>query len=558
MPTIPEMLDLAMQHHQSGNLPQAEELYRRVLQADPQHVNAWHLLGLLAQQFGRPDLACEYIGRALQLQPAYAVAHNSLGTVLHGLGRLEEAAASYREALRLNPQLSEAHYNLGKVLKDQDKLDEAAISYRQALHFKPDNAQAHNNLGNILQSQEKLAEAAACYQEALRLRPDYVVAHFNLGNVLTAQDKLEEASACQQRAIRLKPDFVQAHNNLGNALRAQGQWDEAQASYREALRFKPDYEDAHYNFGMLWLHLGNYEEGWVEYEWRHKVKNFIARSFPQPRWDGSSLVGKTILLQAEQGLGDSFQFVRYAPLVKQRGGRVLLECQPPLVQIMKSCPGIDHILTPNDPVPSFDVQSPLLSLPAIMKTTLATVPAPIPYLSAQPALTEHWQRELSPFSGFKIGIVWQGDPKKSLPVEDRAERRRRFIPLACFERLAHLPGIRLFSLQKGHGTEQLAQWQARLGIIDLGEKLDKTAPFLDTAAVMMNLDLILSSDTSSVHLAGALGRPVWVALPFSGCWRWLHDREDSPWYPSMRLFRQKTPGDWQGVFLRIAEEIQKR
>jgi tetratricopeptide (TPR) repeat protein len=558
MPTISEIFDLAVGHHQSGHLQQAEELYRRVLQAEPQHVNAWHLLGLLAEQFGRPDLACEYLGRALQLDPTYAVAHNSLGAVLQGLGRLEEAEASYREALRLKPDFSEAHYNLGKVLKGQDKLDEAATCYRRALLCKPDNAEAHNNLGNILQFQEKLDEAAACYLSALRLRPEYVVAHFNLGNVLTAQDKLEEASACQQRAIRLKPDFYQAHNNLGNIRKAQGQWDQAKGCYREVLRLNPEYEEAHFNLGMLSLELGNFEEGWAEYEWRHKVKNFLPRSFPQPRWDGSALVGKTILLQAEQGLGDTFQFVRYVQLVKQCGGRVLLECQPPLVEIMKSCPGIDHILTSNDPVPAFDVQAPLLSLPSIMKTTLATVPAPIPYLSAQPALTEYWRQELSQISGFRIGIVWQGDAKVGLPWDGRAEGRRRSIPLACFEPLARLPGVRLFSLQKGHGSEQLAQRQVRLGIIDLGEKLDKGAPFLDTAAVMMNLDLIISSDTSPVHLAGALGRPVWAALPFSGCWRWLHDREDSPWYPSMRLFRQKTPGDWGEVFQRIAGEIEKR
>ena len=258
-------------------------------------------------------------------------------------------------------------------------------------------------------------------------------------------------------------------------------------------------------------------------------------SFPQPLWDGSSLSGKTILLWAEQGLGDTLQFVRYAPLVKQQGGTVLLWCPAELGRILQTCAGIDRHRDGGSPLPPFDVQVPLMSLPAILKTTLATVPASIPYLFADAALRQRWQEELAHYTEFKIGIVWQGNPRFSQP-ECRVVDQRRSTVLAQFEPVARLPGVRLFSLQKGYGTEQLTERKAEWGIVDLGEEL---SDFMDTAAVMMNLDLILSVDTAPLHLAGALGLPVWALLRFAGCWRWLLEREDSPWYPTMRLFRQK-------------------
>jgi tetratricopeptide (TPR) repeat protein len=511
--------DLALQHHKSGNLQQAEGLYRQILSADPNHVDALHLLGVIAGQSGRPDLAVEYIRQALALRPDFALAHNNLGEFFKDLGQLNEAIASYSEAIRCQPDLAIAHNNLGNAFRVQGRLEEAVASYREALRLKRDLAQAHDNLGITLGEQGRLDEAVASHKET----------------------------------VRLKPDFAEAHNNLGIALRDQGRFEDAVSSVREAIRLKPDFDEAHYNLGILLLLVGNFDEGWPEHEWRCQLKRLAYPTFRQPRWDGSSLFGKTILLYAEQGLGDTLHFIRYAPLVKQRGGRVLFACPPELVRIVQSCAGIDEILTQGSPLPSFDVQAPLLSLPGILKTTISTMPDFIPYLSAEPALVESWQREMSNYSGFKIGIVWQGNPRFS-QHECRGTDRRRSIPLACFEPLAQIPGVQLFSLQKGFGTEQLTEWQTRLGIIDLGDRLKD---FMDTAAVMMNLDLIISACTSPVHLAGALGRPVWTLLSFAACWRWLIDRTDSPWYPTMRLFRQQKPGEWGDVFQEMTRELEK-
>jgi Tfp pilus assembly protein PilF len=520
MNAFSQTFDLALRHHQAGNLQQAEELYRQILAADSNHVDALHLLGVIAGQSGRPDLAVEYIRQALALRPDFALAHNNLGEFLKDLGQLNEAIASYAEALRCQPDLAMAHNNLGNAFRVQGRLDEAVASYREALRLKWDLAEAHDNLGIALGEQGRLDEAVASHEEA----------------------------------VRLKPDFAEAHNNLGIALRDQGRFGDAIGSVRAAIRLKPEYDEAHYNLGILLLLVGNFDEGWPEHEWRCQLKRLAYPTFRQPRWDGSSLIGKTILLYAEQGLGDTLHFIRYAPLVKHRGGKVLFACPTELVRIMQSCAGIDEILTHGSPLPPFDVQAPLLSLPGIMKTTLSTMPTAIPYLNADPALVETWRWELSKYSDFKIGIVWQGNPRFS-QHECRGTDRRRSIPLASFEPLTRLPGVQLFSLQKGFGTEQLAEWQARFGIIDLGDRLKD---FMDTAAVMMNLDLIISACTSPVHLAGALGRPVWTLLSFAACWRWLLDRTDSPWYPTMRLFRQKKPDDWAEVFEGMARELYKR
>jgi hypothetical protein len=302
---------------------------------------------------------------------------------------------------------------------------------------------------------------------------------------------------------------------------------------------------------LAWLVSGDLERGWPEYEWRWRTKDFPRRSFAAPRWDGEALEGRTILLYAEQGLGDTLQFIRYAPLVQRRGGVVLVEAQPALVPLLKSCPGIDQLVPSGSPLPDFDVQVPLLSLPALLHTTRDTVPADMPYLSADPARSERWAAELRGIPGFRIGIAWQGNPTYR-------DDRHRSLPVKHFEPLARLPGVRLVSLQKGFGREQLASvpdWN----VLDLADRLDEAGgAFMDTAAVMQHLDLVVTSDTAIAHLAGALGVPVWVVLPFARDWRWLLDREDCPWYLTMRLFRQKRWGDWDELFTRVAQAVQSR
>ncbi|MCI0457583.1 MAG: tetratricopeptide repeat-containing glycosyltransferase family protein [Gemmataceae bacterium] len=585
MSTVPEALDLAVQHHRAGDLLQAEQIYQEILQEDPNQVDVLHLLGLIAYQMGQLEQASASMGRALRLRPDFAAAHNNLGIVLKEQGKLTEAAASYQQALRCRPDYAEAHNNLGNVLQRQGQLDEAVACYCQALHFRPNYAEAHTNLGDVLRQQGQLDEAVACYQQALGFRSDFAGAHAslgmalqeqgqfdkavasyqqalclkpedaetraNLGIALQAQGKLDQAVASYQQALRLQPDSVAVHNNLGNALQQQGKLEEALASYQQALRLKPDHADAHWNRALAWLLAGNFEQGFPEYEWRWQRKGIALPPFSQPLWDGSPLAGQTILLYAEQGLGDTLHFIRYAPLVQARGGRVLVACPALLIPLLSRCRGIDRLLPQEGPLPSFDVYAPLLSLPRLFGTTQATVPAQVPYLFTDPALCTHWREQLPGRQAFTIGIAWQGSPNYH-------GDRQRSIPLVQFAPLAALPGVQLVSLQKGLGTEQLQGVAGQFPVLDLGSQLDKTSgAFAETAAVMQNLDLVITADTAIGHLAGALGVPVWVALPFAPDWRWPLHWEDSPWYPTVRLFRQKEWGHWPEVFARMADAVRQ-
>jgi tetratricopeptide (TPR) repeat protein len=552
MQTVAQALAWAVQQHQAGQLQQAEQIYRAILQAEPQQVDALHLLGVLACQVGQHEQASRYLGQALRLKPDFAKAHLNLGVALQKQGKLEEAQACYEQALYLQPGYAEAHNNLGNLFKEQGKLEEAQASLQQALRLKPDYAKAHNNLGVVLHGRGKLEDALASLQQALRLQPDFAEAHNNLGAALQEQGQLAEARACYQQALRLKPDYAEVHLNLGNAFKDQGELAEAQACYEQALHLQPDFAEAHWNRALAWLLAGDFEQGWQEYEWRCQVKELAPPRFPQPLWDGSPRHGQTILLWAEQGLGDTLHFIRYAPLVRACGGSVLLACQPALVPLVSRCPGIDRVLPQGSPLVPFDVWTPLLSLPRIFGTTLATVPAAVPYLFAEPQRCHHWREELSALEGFKIGIVWQGNRRY------RGDRQRS-LPLVQFAPLAQLPGVQLISLQKGYGSEQVQALAGRFAVLELGSQLDEgTGAFEDTAAVLEQLDLVIAPDTALAHLAGGLGLPVWLALPFIPHWAWLREREDSPWYPSMRLFRQRESGNWAEVFERITATLKQR
>jgi tetratricopeptide (TPR) repeat protein len=612
MPTIAEALATGIEHHQAGRWQAAEQIYRQILTLQPNHPDAWHLLGLIAYQAGKHAIAIQYMAYAIELQPSVAAFHSNLGLSYRALGKLDQAAACWRRAVELEPDhaealnnlgnvlleqgnpdealaclrhalqgkpdYAEAHYNLGNAWKHQERYAEAVLCYRRALELKPDHAEAQNNLGVALKDLGKVDEAIACFQRLLQRKPDYAEAHNNLGNALRKQEKLEAAAACYRRTIELRPDYapahnnlgltlkdlgspdmavascrralelmpgyVEAHNNLGNALACQGKLEEAVACYEQALRHKADYADAHFNRSLVWLRTGDFDRGWPEYEWRWRMKEYRPPPFRQPLWDGRPPDGRTILLNAEQGFGDTLQFIRYATLVKERGARVLVQCQRPLLRLLASCPGVDEVIGQGEELPAMDFHAPLLSLPGIFRTSLKTIPADVPYLFADLALIEHWRAELEPIAGFKVGIFWRGT----------ATDPARIIPLACFASLAGLPGVRLVSLQKGPGAEQLQDRAGRFPIAEVGSRLDD---FMDTAAVLKNLDLVITCDTAVAHLAGAVGAAVWVALPFAADWRWLLDRSDSPWYPAMRLFRQKRRGDWVGVFEQIKTALAR-
>ena len=564
----------------------------------PRHASALNCLGVLLAQQGKLDEGASYFQQAAAFEPMDSDAHNNLGLVHARRGRIADAIRSYERALAIRPDFSAARNNLelarrelrcaenqvrspgsndvflhnphstpsmppsstgpgggvsaaqaayaanvrGIALAQEGKYDKAWAQFQFALQVEPSNIDAHTNLGSVLNRQKRHDEALGHYQQVLSRDPNHVTANYNIGVVLADQGRDEEAVAQYKKTLRLQPDHVDAHYNLGILLARHGHVEDAIAEYDLALRFKPDHAGAHWNRAMLLLSKGDFEHGWPAYEWRWAQPGVVKHSFKQPLWDGSPLNGRTILLHAEQGLGDTLQFVRYARLVKQRGGRVVVQCQTPLSRILGSAAGVDSLVSKGSQVPACDVQAPLLSLPGIFQTSLETIPASVPYLEPDPELVEYWNRELESITGFKVGIAWQGSPTFH-------EDRFRSIPLSHFARLADIEGVRLISLQKGPGVEQLVRLPEPSRIVDLGVRLDEAnGPFMDTAAVMVNLDLVIASDTAVPHLAGALGVPVWMAVHLVPDWRWLLHREDCPWYPGMRLFRQSRSGRWDDVF----------
>jgi tetratricopeptide (TPR) repeat protein len=544
---------LAMVYQREGKQVDADHFfnaalvgYQEMVRTQPDSAQAHYHLGLSLARARRRDEAVRSMREAVRLAPEWAEAQNDLGYMLAECGQQGEAERCYREAVRLRPDCAAAHYNLGLILVDSGRVAEGIAQYHTALRQNPDFPEAHNNLGLALVRAKRPAEAIPHYQEAVQLKPTFADAYCNWGHALTQQDRFGDAAGLYQKAIQLNSQLQQAYTSLGWALERVGKRDEALKWYAQVLRLKPDYAEARVARAMLFLMKGEFEQGWPDYEWRWKLADRPAQKFPQPLWDGSPLGGRTIFLHAEQGLGDTIQFLRYSPLVKQRGGRVIVGCQQSLLRLLARSPGIDQLVAEGSALPSFEVHAPLLSLPGIFHTTLETVPAGIPYVFADPNLIASWRQELGRLPGLKIGIAWQGNP------EYQADRERS-IPLRLFAFLAKLPRVHLISLQKGPGVEQLALLEDRFPVLDLSCRLET---FMDTAAIMMNLDLVIAADSAVPHLAGALAVPVWLPLPMTPDWRWLLDREDSPWYPTMRLFRQHQRGDWAEVFKRIAKELK--
>jgi len=423
--------------------------------------------------------------------------------------------------------------------------------YRGVLGGDPDDATAWCYLGLACHDQNRLDEAVAAYRNAIRIRPSFSIAYNNLGNTLRRQRRLDESIACLDAALKLKPDYVTAYKNRGTALAWAGRLDEAAESYRQALEHGPEDAETHKNLDVIRLLQGRFEEGWREYEWWRKMRQTFRPAAGQPAWDGSPLDGKTILLVAEQGFGDTIQFIRYAAVLKQRFDcRVVALCPKPLLSLLKSFPAVDDWIPSGGDLAAFDTFAPLLSIPGIFNDNLDTFPADVPYLFPDDGLVEKWKAELAGYRGLKIGIAWQGNP-------DYEADCFRSVPLPEFAPLGKLGGIRLFSLQKGAGVEQLDTLAGCLDVVDWGEPLDRDCgPFMDTAAILKNLDLVITPDMALAHVAGALGVPVWLVLSYVPHWPWQLEREDTPWYPTMRLFRQPAPEDWPSVFRRIAGELK--
>jgi Tfp pilus assembly protein PilF len=460
---------------------------------------------------------------------------------------LEAAEQAYRQVVEQDPSASRAWYMLGATCQVGRRLEEAVESYQQAISLTPDFPEVWNNLGVALHGLRRGEESIAALRRALALRPDYPEAHNNLGNAFRERCEYDQADPCYRRALELEPNYAEAHHNLGNNLKSQGHMAEALERYDRALALRPDMAQVHLSRALAWLELGDFERGWPEYEWRLKCPQFAIPRFPQPRWDGRPLPGRTILLYADHGLGDAIQFIRYAPMVRARCGRVVVVCRAPIARLLATCAGVDLVVLEGGSIPDGDVYAPLMSLPGLFDTDAASIPGDVPYLSADPELVRSWAEALDLPDDLCIGIAWQGNPSYSRD-HIRSFRLERFAPVA------RRPGVRLYSLQKGHGSEQIAEVASCFPVVDLGGRIED---LMDTAAIMRNLDLVIASDTSLVHLAGALGVPVWVALPTEPDWRWLSAREDSPWYPTMRLFRQRRLGDWDEVFAQIAAALDE-
>jgi tetratricopeptide (TPR) repeat protein/glycosyltransferase involved in cell wall biosynthesis len=584
--------DLAEVHHnlgvalcETGEQAEAEGYLRRSLALKPDYVEAHNNLGLALRALGKLDESEQSLRRALALKPDYAEAHNNLGCVLRERGQYADAEASFARAVALNPDLTEAynnlggaltdrgelgaaeenlrravalrpdygdaHANLGVTLKKQRRLDEAAESLRRAVVLQPLSAEVHNNLGSVLGEQGKTDEAVETLHHALALKPDYADAHSNLGVVLRDQDKLDEALVSFRRALTLKPDYSEGHYNLAVLLEDLDNQDEAMVAYERAIALKADYADAHFGAALARLLQGDLEQGFAEYEWRWRIPAFSGSrpQFIQPDWDGSPLAGRTLLVYAEQGLGDTLQFARYLPLLATQGGHIVLEAQRELVPVLRSLAGDVRVVARGEQLPAFDVHAPLLSLPYLLGTTLETIPGAVPYLQPDPGRVAAWEEELAGLVAdrgtLRVGLVWAGNP-------DHKGDRRRSLPLAALAPLAQLPGVHLLGLQKGPAAVQAEAPAAGLELTNLGPQL---ADFEDTAGVVQQLDLVITVDTAVAHLAGALGRPVWVLLPFAPDWRWLRGRADSPWYPSARLFRQERFGQWGDVVERVSDAL---
>ena len=534
-----------------GRLDEALASHDRAVQIKPDYAEAFNNRGSTLFDLKRSDEALASYDRALQLKLNYAEAFNNRGNALRELKRWNEALASYDRALQLKPNYAEAFNNRGNALLDLKRPEEALVSYDRALQFNPDYVEALNNRGNALMDLKRPGEALVSYDRALQLRPDFAQALSNRGNALRDLNRSDEALASYDRALLLKPNYAHAHNNRGHALRDLRHLNEAIASFDRALDLMPDYAEAHYVRGMVNLLLGHYGQGWVDYEWRWKDQsNLTKRPEINGRgWRGENLAGCRIAIYHEQGLGDIIQFVRYLPLLVERGAKVTFLAPANLIRLLRAVTSQIAVVSSIDHQESFDFTCALMSLPLRFGTEASSIPNSAPYLNAEPQLSSRWKEKIAGH-GVKIGIAWQGSPGGRID-------RGRSIPLAHFSPLSQLPGVRLISLQKAHGLNQLAILPAGSKVETLGDELDRGPDsFIDTAAVMSNLDLVITSDTSIAHLAGALGRPTWVALKYVPDWRWLLDRGDSPWYPTMRLFRQETEGDWKLVFAKIAQELR--
>lgn len=576
-----QALQRAMDAMVAGRLAEADAAYKSLLVQQPSLGEALHMRGLVHYQLKDYSLACGLLSQAVDVEPHNAAALSNYGMVLRALGRHAQALDAHDKALAQLSHFPQAWANRANVLRDMGRSEEAIASYQQAIAQQPDFASALHGLGLVHSDLAQWPQSLDAYDRALHHNPRFAVAYLDRGNTLREMDRLEEALASYARAIELKPDYAQAWSNRGVVLKYLARFDEARACYdaaldinpqfvdamvnystllkdmllldasaamtRRALALDPDNSGAHLNLSICDLLRGDFDSGFAHYEWRWKTEQLrdATREFAQPLWLGApSLYGKTVLLHAEQGLGDTLQFCRYAQLLKQQGARVVMEVQAPLVPLLESLKGVDQCVAQGDALPPFDVHCPLLSLPLALKTTLAEVPAPPHYLAAPANAMQQWSTRLGRRDCPRVGLAWSGraahknDHNRSLDFAQLEPWLQGHFDFHCLQK-----EVRAVDATALNQRTDIRQWSAQLD------------SFADTAALVAQLDLVIAVDTSVAHLAAALGKPVWLLLPFSPDWRWLVGRDDTPWYPTMRLFRQATTGDWHPVLQRVAAAL---
>ena len=567
-----------------GRLDQALAACRHATRLAPNDARGHYQLGCVLAEKGLYVEAVSAYRGALKIKSDWAEAWANLGNSLERSDQPDQAIDAFRRSLALDTKCAEVHHNLGRVLNQQGLFDEAIASYRRAIELDGDNAEFHNNLGCVLARRYFLDEAIKCFQRALELDSDLEDAHVNLcrafqtdGRVndeivavfrrmaelhpndpgkqndlacsLIPQGKYTEAIEVCEKALAIDPDCVDAHNNIGVALTNLGDYDGAFEAYDRAMSIDPEFPNQHLNRSLVLLLKGDYCEGWRQFEWRFKSKPWETnkRDFAQPQWEGEALAGKRILLHWEQGFGDTFQMVRYAPMVAARGGEVILECQPPTVRLLKGIDGVAEVVPAGSQLPRFDCYRPMMGLPRVFETTVETIPNDVPYIQPADSDVEAWRERLGPHEGLRVGLVWSGNPMGRMHLHTT-------VGVEGFSAVTAVDGVSFYSLQVGEPAAEISRFKdAR--VVDLCRQL---SDFGETAAAISQLDLVISVDTAVAHLAGAMGKEVWVLLPYVPDWRWLLDRDDSPWYPTARLFRQEKAGDWASVVKRVCKALRVR
>jgi len=509
LPDLPVNFENAYQYYQQNNLVEAERICRLILAEKPQDFQVLHLLAVLEHLAGRNDMAIQLLNQVINLDPNY----------------------------------SQAYSNLGNILKNEDRLEEAIAHYQKAIELEPNNSSNYSNLGFIFFQKSQIESAIANYQKSLSLDPSNPKINFNLGVAWQNKEDLSKAITYYQKVINLEPDYTQAYNNLGFIFQEQGNLTVGISYYQKAVELEPDAPEPHLNLSLALLLIGDFKSGFQEYNWRWQADKSLSLIQPEKLWDGSNLGAQIILLHTEQGYGDTIQFIRYLPLVKQQGGRIILSCHKPLVRLLEKIPGIEQCLDIKVNFIGFDVHAPLLELPRIFGTTLDNIPPPIRNLNMPeiPLI----KLESPEINYLKVGMVWRTNQNSSTAV-------KRSCKLMDFQYLLNIAGVSFYSLQKEPGVD--LQLLKTLPILDLSSQLND---FADTAGIITQLDLVITVDTAVAHLAGTLGKPVWILLPFVPNWRWMLDRNDSPWYPTARLFRQPKVGDWDSILIEVKQALME-